>query len=233
MNRFKHTAALLAAVWGIGMFSTCAHTADLDPLMLEAGVTQSFYDDDSKPARLNDDADAPKNGLVLKAGWGDFPVYGVISYESMSIALVGQTHAKPDIFTFGIGARKQWDKFSVFLETGYADVTANAQRSPYDTVSEVAYTSLVGTHNVYDKPVPVNPRDYEASYSLDGGPFARLGVGYQLWNHVKLTAAYRWLSVDEEIAIWDTYRRENDLGYWREDGTKELHSVEVSLLYTF
>jgi hypothetical protein len=205
-------------------------------LMLELGLTQSFYEGEHDPASVSSDDMIPKLGYIARAGWGDFPVYAVLSYESTENSLRGQNVSNPDVLTFGAGTKVELGKFSIFLEAGYADVTTNANNTGgYDVVEEVVYTHLVSRHYVPGRPIPVDTRQgaYESSYELDSGPFARIGVGYQLWPHVRLTGSYRFLKVDSQMAIWDTERRANGNGYWREDGQADFNAFEVSLLWTY
>jgi hypothetical protein len=232
-SKVGNTTAVVVIVALVILGLSYSLGSEASDLMLELGVSQNFYEEDSKINSVSDSL--PDIGFVAKAGWGDFPVYGVVSYESMKLVMRGQNIASPDILTIGVGASHEVGKASVFLEAGYADVTTNSNTRGYDTVNEVAYTELVDRHHVPGREIPVDNRQgyYNSSYELDNGPFVSIGVGYQLWSHTKVSFAYRVLHVDEEIAIWDTDRRNNNEGYWREDGTKNLNAFSLSVLYTY
>jgi hypothetical protein len=203
----------------------------LAPLVLSVGLTGSFYDDTTEPRAVSDDDLVPKIGYAMRLGWEDFPVYGVASFEAMDNTILGQGIGAIDALSLGIGAKKRWEDFSFFLETGVTLIDLAASEVVQD---EIVYTHLVGNHNVEGATVPVNPRDYENSYDLDNGVFFRVGVGYYLTDHLSVTAAYRALYVDEEMAIWDPERRYNgDGGYWREDDRKDLSSIEVGINWEF
>jgi hypothetical protein len=215
----KTTIALLMCIFAAGILATCAQA--YEPLA-EVGIGQSVYSDDS-----GDDFH-----YTVKLGEKDFPVYLVGGYEQPVIRMTGQRIAETDVWSVGVGARKSFNDFYVFAEAGLAYI----EEDTYDTtVHEAAYTDLVGTHAVGGRVIPVdNPyRGYEASYEAKNGPFWELGVGYQLWDHVALTASYRGLVVDQHYAIWDQERRDNGGGWWEETNSLDLSSFKATILVTY
>jgi hypothetical protein len=205
----------------------------LAPLVLSIGLTSSFYDESTEPAAVSNDDLVPKLGYTLRLGYEEWPVYAVASYESMDTTLLGQPLAEVDGLSIGLGARKKVDNFSFFLETGLTIIDHSGTAS---TQYEVVYTHIVGNHAVEGRTAPILNAytGYETSYDLDDGMFFRVGVGYHLTDHLSVTAAYRALLVDEEMAVWDHERRYNgNGGYWREDDRKDLSSLEVGVQWEF
>jgi hypothetical protein len=202
------------------------------PLVLTLGLTGSFYDESVEPAAVSNDDMVPKLGYTLHLGHEEYPVYAVAGYESMDTTLLGQNLAEVDALSVGLGARKKWDDFSVFLETG---VTFIDQSGVYKTQHEVIYTHLVGNHAVEGRNVPIRNgyQGYETTYDLDDGVFFRVGVAYHLTEHLAVTGAYRALYVDEEMTVRDPYVVQRTGGYWREDDRKNLSSVEVGIQWEF
>jgi hypothetical protein len=205
----------------------------LAPLVLTLGLTSNFYGDDTTAEAVSHEDWVPKVSYVISAGHEDWPVYATAQYETVGDYMLGQNMAEVDILSLGLGARKKWNDFSFFAETGVAllDVTNSDV-----VVNEISYTQLVGNHAVGERKIPAlgdSYHDHSSSYTLEDGMFFRVGVGYDLTDHLSVTAAYRALVVDQELAVWDTERRARNGGYWREDTTKDFNSVQVGVQWAF
>ena len=187
------------------------------------GVGQSIYTNDSK-------ADWNVRGTM---GHTSVPVYGVVSYDSPRIKMLGQPLAETDIVSVGLGVERELvDGLIVFTEVGYSWLNLDVNREPYDVQNEIIYTQLVRNHNVAERPVPTDPSVYQTTYDADDAIFWRLGLRYYLYEHVSLTAAYRALYVNQEYTLKSSDWQEGQ-GYWREDETYNLSSFEVGVDYRF
>jgi hypothetical protein len=179
---------------------------------------QSIYTDNDSSTDLN---------VAIRAGVEN--VYFVAGWEQPKLKVLGQPVADSDMYTFGLGARKRVDLFSFFLEAG---VLWTDEEPQSHIVHEVIYTHLVGNHDVHGRTVPVDPRNYDATYELDDGLFMRVGVGYHFSDNVAVTASYRASQVDTEVTIRDRDWTEGQ-GYWREDTTTDLGAFEVAIRWEF
>jgi hypothetical protein len=205
----------------------------LAPIVLTIGLTNNFYGDDTKAEAVSHEDWVPEIAYMISVGHEDWPVYAVAHYETLTPSILGQSMAEVDALSLGLGARKKWDDFSFFAETGVALLDV----SNYDVVvNEISYTQLVGNHYVGERRIPGlgdSYHDHSSSYELDDGLFFRVGVGYDLTDHLTVTAAYRALLVDQELQVWDEERRARGGGYWREDTTKDFNSVQVGVQWAF
>jgi len=187
------------------------------------GVGQSIYTNES-------DADWNLRGTV---GHTSLPVYLVGTYDSPRVKMLGQPLAETDIVSVGLGVERELvDGLTVFTEVGYSWLNLDVNREPYDVQQEIIYTRLLLNHDVANRPIPVDFPGYQTSYDADDAIFWRLGLRYDLYEHVSLTAAYRALYVDQEYSIKASDWVEGQ-GYWREDETYNLSSFEVGVEYRF
>jgi opacity protein-like surface antigen len=194
----------------------------LAPLVLTLGVGTSLH----QGPQVLEDANA---SFKVTAGVEKVYLWG--TYDTNTSGLLAQPFSNNEVMGFGIGARKSWGDFLGYLETGLYITDLNDNPA---IQHEVVYTHLVGRHAVSGRGVPVDNayKGYTTSYEADDGLFLRVGVQYQLWEHVAVGASYRWLEVDTEL----TLKREgwsDGGGYWREDNTLDLSAAEVTLVYTF
>lgn len=230
-DKLNQTIMLLMGLWMLGAlatYCTSAQSQSLNP-RLEAGVTYGVYKDDTRNGNVfaSDQSYNGFSGLQVRAGVQEWPVYAVFGYEEFAPSMLGQDVGDIEGLSVGLGVSQEIHGIEIFLEAGYSFLDLNAGFD--STTEEFTYTRLVGNHNVYARPVPVTPYDYEYEYSVEDAPFFRVGLGYQVFDHLKVSMAYRWLKPDEHIAIWDTYRRANDLGYWREDTTVDYSALEFTV----
>lgn len=188
------------------------------------GVGQSIYTNDSK-------AEWNFRGTLAHV---DVPVYLVGTYDSPRVKMLGQPLAETDIVSLGIGVERELVAgLRVFTEVGYSWLNLDVNREPYDVQQEIIYTQLVRNHNVKGRPVPVDLSEgYQTSYEADDAIFWRVGIGYQLYDSVSLTASYRALYSNQEYTL-----KSNDWAdgqsYWREDETYDLSAFEAGIEYTF
>jgi len=200
----------------------------------EIGYVTSFYEGN-------------QHGFRAQAGNTSWPVYGWVGYEPTELRVLGQGVGDADMVTAGIGASHSWGDFSVFIDFGYAMLDLAVKQN---IVDEIVYTDLVNNHNATDsRPIPAadptrphgfggqdlryHPDDARTSYDIDNGFLGRVGVGFQVHEHIKLTASYRYLTPKEHLELWDIHRRANDGGYWVENREKDLSAFEMGIIITF
>ena len=199
----------------------------LASLMFEVGASVDFYEE-SLPEDYS---------IHLKLGKKDFPVYMWGSYSEPEAGLLGQRFSKLKTSGIGLGAKKDFDDISVFLELGYA--INDPETVKIGVQQEVVYTYLVGRHNVYNRPVPLDligpydQRSYETSHEVDDAFMGRIGIGYQVFDHLKVTGAYKYHTPNTKYQIWDQARRDAGGGWWQESGQTNLNSFEFAILYSF
>jgi hypothetical protein len=153
-------------------------------------------------------------------------VYVVAGWEQPKLKVLGQPIADSDAYSIGVGARKQWDDFSVFLETGMVLM----DESPNHSVQqEVVYTQLANNHAVTGRDFYWDDNDYSTSYDVEDGLFLRVGLGYNLTENVAVTASYRASQLDAEMSMVSEDGRHE----WREDTTVDLGAFEVAVRWEF
>lgn len=217
----KIWTAVGIVVMALFFYSHASHASDFSG---SVGVGQSIYTNDS-------DADWNFRGTLAHA---DVPVYLVGTYDSPRVKMLGQPLAETDIVSLGIGVERELVAgLKVFTEVGYSWLNLDVNREPYNVQQEIIYTQLVRNHNVKGRPVPVDfSEGYQTSYEADDAVFWRVGLGYQLYDSVSLTASYRVLYVDQAYTLKSNDWAEGQ-GYWREDETYNLSAFEVGINYTF
>ena len=165
-------------------------------------------------------------------------VYGWGNYEVQETRMLGQALAEVNIFSLGLGVKKEWDGLSLFIEGGYAIMDTQPKTL---IQQEVVYTQLVRNHHVVGRPLPVDtpePYDmsgYSTSYELSNTYVARIGVSYEILKHLDVVLAYRWMTPDEHYELWDEERRYGKYknGWWQESVGRDLSAVEFGLMYKF
>jgi hypothetical protein len=172
----------------------------------------------------------PEPHFKVELSKEDSPTYLWGQYEELSIRTLGQGLGDSSIFSFGIGARKTMGDFFVFGELGYGFIDEGAKDI---IVHEVVYTELVRNHNVYRRPVPVDPKDYESVWEVDDGFLGSVGAGYEWANDWSATVSWRPFVATEHIEIYDVERKENGKGYWQETRGRDLSSFQMTIRYTF
>ena len=188
-------------------------------LCLSLGITANSYD-----------TLEPSYSYQVKAG---NEIYGWASYEDQTVRLLGQGVAESDIYSFGVGFKHEIKRFFGFIEAGYA-ITSDTDN---DTIrDEIVYTTLVRNHHVKGRPVPAGDPgcdpDARTSYELGNGFIGRVGVGYSI-KALKVTAAYRFMSVDEHYELWSQTNRDAGKGWWQESRGRDLSAFELGLWWEF
>ncbi len=201
---------------------------DLTALTLSVALGYSQYTDEEGPE--------PEVHYKIEVGHEESPLYAFGGYEQLDVRMLGQAIGELDIFSVGLGARKNIGDFFVYGELGYGVL----DNSPVDKIQqEIVYTELVGRHNVEFRPIPVYPQgpydqeSYETVYEVDDGILGAIGVGYQPTEHLSFTIAYRPFYVREHMEIYDEERRARGGGWWQESRSLDLSSWQLSTRWTF
>ena len=167
--------------------------------------------------------------LGMRAQYGDnLYIYG--QYEAPEIRVVGQGLSDSEIYSVGLGARKDLGDFFIFGEFGYGyienDIAPQVEQ-------EVVYTHLVSRHNVYNRPVPVDQSDFNTSYDLSGGLLGAIGAGWQVTPHVDFSVAYRAFYGKERYKLWSPSVVAKCDCWWQETNSRDLSSFEFRISYNF
>lgn len=170
----------------------------------------------------------PTYAIDFKAG-NDRYIW--LKFEEATPRILGQGIADVDMYSFGVGAKYDFDPFFGFVEAGYAVMHVSVNQSIMD---EIIYTALVNNHAV--RPIPAgdpshNP-DAHTSYELGNGYIGRIGVGYK-FDAMQVTVGYRFLSVREHYELWSQTNRDKGLGWWQESHGRDLTAFEVGISWTF
>jgi hypothetical protein len=207
---------LLLAAFVFGVGESLAQTP-----LVELGVGQSVY--------TGENESSTDFNVHFRVGVQESPVYGVFGYDQPSLKILGQPIADTGIIEVGMGARKTFGNLLGFAELGAAYVDAEVDARVRE---EIVYTNLVQRHNVYGRPVPVDPRAYHTTWEVDDSVFLRVGLQYQLFDSVAIGVSYRWLEADTEMTLKRANWEEGQ-GYWREDTSVDLGAAEFSVVYTY
>jgi len=213
--------AVLFVVFALGFVFCRTVLADVEG---SVGVYQSIYTDEA----------ASEWSFGGRLGHSSTPAYLVASYEGPDVKILGQPMGSMDIFTVGLGAPHEVSEgFSLYIEGGWAFIDLAKNDA---IVQEVAYTWLVGRHGVEGPVIPVDfcyKHCFSSSYDVDDGFTARIGGTWDITEHWAISGSYKWTYLDQEITIFDPEKRANGGGYWREDETLDLSSVEIGVMYNF
>jgi hypothetical protein len=198
---------------------------------VSVGVVAGWHSEDVEAAAVGS---GPKLGYSVRAGWDGWPVYAVAGFEALDNSLLGQPLGEMDVLSVGLGVKKKWGDVSAFLEVGQAFI----DESTRDNIrQEIVYTHLVGNHWQPGRPIPVtgrvhSPYGYDTTYELEDALFFRLGVRYNLTEHLAVTGAYRALYAEEEMTLKDRPFHDGQ-GYWREDDRLNLSAIEAGIEWNF
>jgi hypothetical protein len=167
----------------------------------------------------------------------DTPMYLWGGYEAFDSRMLGQPLAETDLFSVGLGSRKDVGDFFVFGEIGWGFISSDVN---HEVQQEIIYTELVGRHNVEGRPVPVTllneyktSEGYESVWELSDGMMWRVGVGYAPTDSLSYTLSYRPFLVEEHIEIYDQDKKANGGGWWQETRSKDLSSFELAIRWSF
>ena len=201
---------------------------DLTALTLSVALGYSQYTDEEGPE--------PEAHFKVEVGHEESPLYAFGGYEQLDNRILGQALGELDIFSVGLGARKNIGDFFAFGEIGYGLVD-NAANMVIQ--QEIVYTELVGRHERPFRPIPVFPQgpydqdSYETVYEVDDGILGAIGVGYQPTESLSFTMAYRPFYVREHMEIYDEETRASGGGWWQESRSLDLSSWQLSARWTF
>lgn len=169
---------------------------------------------------------------AYKANIGYKNVYVWGSYQEQDIRMLGQGMGESSLLGVGLGVTESWGDWSVFLEGGWGmiDYTPDHQ-----VVDEVSYTHLLNRHRNDGRTVPFkqcyNASDCNREYvnEYEDAFIGRIGVAYELMDHISLTVGYRFMRAPQYIAAWDIDRKANGGGYWEERINHDLSAVELGV----
>ena len=183
------------------------------------------------------DTSEPEPTIRLEVAPKESPVYVWGQYEELTTRMVGQRLGNSSITSFGLGVKHHFDKkLYVFGELGYGIVDEGSQ----DIVQqEVVYTLLVDHHLQPFRPLPVYPTgpydqdSYETLWEVEDSILGSIGIGYQAWDNVAFTVAYRPFYAKETVELWDADSRANGGGWWQESNSRNYSSVEFKIKWSF
>jgi len=182
-------------------------------LALELGVIGSIYDGQIKT----------DFGYQLKVGKD---IYAWGSYENPDFAILGQV-GDLETWGYGVGVQHSWGKVVGFLEYGIFDPKAEFKPA---VQNEVVNRVLMNDHGE-------RPPFRDTSYRLNQGYGGRVGIGYDLSDHFRVSFAYRFLNIDEDIDAWNgPHGFVDDVPFgdwWQERGTLDLSSAEFGISVRF
>lgn len=168
------------------------------------------------------------------------PAYIWGSYTWQGNYVLGQKISKIEAPSIGIGITYSLTPtLRLFGEIGYSFNNQNNQSSRSAIQQEVVYTYLVGRHNVFNRPVPVNligPYDqdsYETTYKIENSLVAKIGIEYKVNDWFNVNMAYKYNRMNVLFEMYDEEQRAGGGGYWMEDETMDAGAVEVQFLVNF
>jgi hypothetical protein len=201
-------------------------------LVLQAGVSVNTPSGDSDIIDFRE-----RVAFHLKAHDSESPVYAWGSYTRKNNYVLGQKISVVDSPSLGVGIKYCLSPtLRLFGEIGYS---FNNQDNRIVPQQEVVYTYLVGRHNVFNRPIPVNvtrPYDqdsYATKYEIDNSVVTKLGIEYQVNDWFSVNATYKYDRMDVLFELYDEEQRAAGLGYWMEDGTLDASAIEVQFLVNF
>jgi hypothetical protein len=201
----------------------------LEGLVLSIALGTNQYTDEKGPP--------PEPAFSVQVGHEESPIYAFAGYEVIDVRMLGQGIGDTSVFSLGIGAKHKFGNgFHVFGELGWGFT----DQSPNMIIQqEIVYTELVGRHNVYNRPVPLDltgPYDqdsYETVWEVEDDFLGAIGGGYEWDNGVFISGAYRPFYVREHIEVYDQERRDNGGGWWQETRSLDLSAFQLRVGYTF
>jgi hypothetical protein len=201
-------------------------------LALQAGVSVNIPTGDSDIIDFREDA-----AVHLKVHNSESPVYAWGSYTRKNNYVLGQKLSIVDSPSLGLGVKYNLSPtLRLFGEVGYS---FNNQDNRIVPQQEVVYTYLVGRHNVFNRPVPVNligPYDqdsYATTYDISNSVVAKLGIEYQVNDWFSVNATYKYDRMEVLFELYDEEQRAGGGGYWMEDETQDASAVEIQFLVNF
>jgi opacity protein-like surface antigen len=220
---------------GLFLLFTVSNTQawEIDP-RVEVGGQALIYSDDS-------DAESNWGGKIV-LGDKRFPVYFWGSIDNPEGNILAQEIASLEVMGAGLGFDYKIDKeISIFIEAGYGQVSSSIDKPILD---EMVYTYIVNgwtpeeleASNIacaYNS--PTNDKEcYKGAADIKGAPMARIGIAYQAWEHVKVTAGYRYMRSDVDLTMTDDGNRSNNTGAsYTETAEFNLDAFEIGVMFTW
>lgn len=183
---------------------------------------------------------APDAGLPALEGYRvalGHENYVWASTEAPELRFLGQPFGPLRTTGIGIGRRAELgDRFGVAVEFGHYDVDI----SPLIGVrNEVVHQRLVNDHGTEHPSTPslnrgglfFTPDRYK--YELTGGFGASIRFDYRVSRHVAITAARRWLSVEERLGMSEGPMELSNPNWWAEQNALDLSATQIGLEYRF
>jgi len=159
------------------------------------------------------------------------------SYEELEVRMLDQPIADTNMYSFGVGFQHEFEnELTLFMEAGWAVMDDSIRPNIRD---EVVYTKLVKTHAVEGRVIPADPPEFDndsfTSYELEDAFIGRVGLRYQIYNHIAMSVGYRMLTAKEHYELWDQSQRFGPykLGWWQETTGRDLSAWEVGFVLNY
>lgn len=174
--------------------------------------------------------------VSLKARKNDF--YISLQAEEARIEELGQGMGDARIYSLTVGYEAPVsDKVYVFGEFGWGELDADIKPN---IQTEMVYTHLVANHAVPGHEIPVRERPnigetngVHTDYSLDSGILGKIGLKVRLSPHLETSVSYRFFRPEEHWKLWDDEYVARTGGWWQENTTRDLSSLEFKVEYNF
>lgn len=187
--------------------------------------------------------------IYVEASLEDKPLYIWTSISaSEEVYVLGQRMHRDNNPSFGFGYTLDFTpKIHGYLEAGYKF----RGQGYYDFANaEIAYTYLVGRHNVFGRPVPLELRNgrahidsYEYTFDIENSILFNIGIEAELTENLSLKAGY---TIERANILWEIYEEDRkqewdstggncskQCGYWMEYDTLRGDGFVLGLKYTF
>lgn len=228
---------------------------DLPPIepVAEIGVHHVQYED------LDSDT-----GELLRLGlkFDDLSIYLFGGKDDQEHRIKGQGVAQNNATSYGLGLGYNFHpKFKVFLEGGLVDNDA----TPYGASTNEMIRNQLWTDHSYDNRYRPGARPWhdnltdsptwkytdiygsqmttEYDYTMDDGYLYRIGMSWNVFEHLAVSASYRISGADVTIDMWDVSpgliperhaQGEPDCGcWWQNKDEMEFNGWEIGVLLTW
>ena len=218
-------AAMMAALVGTVMCRSAQADEHqwYDDVLFEVGLGYTFP--------LDGDVEEARN-FQFRGGYQTvYATWEVV--DEWEHFILGQSVMETDVSQFGVGIRYPIEQFEVYIETGVADLDTQYNEP---AGSEVAYTYLVGRHDVGDRRIPVpcayGSDCYSSEWNIESdSPFGTVGVAWAPVDHLKVQASYTYLRPEFDVEIKrPDFDASVNPGYWRETGRMDMDSFKLTVL---
>lgn len=170
-----------------------------------------------------------KYGLHVELEKENWFLWG--SYADTRNFVLGQRMSDNDVFMGGVGYQFEISEgLRVELGAGWGEVE---HTNDLNNQQEIAYTYLVGRHNVANRPIPVTtnyPYDqvsYATTWEIEGAPVIKFGVEKDIGKNFSVGIQARYFAPRTLIEIYDEEQRASGGGWWREYDAINASAIEV------